>query len=253
MLPPHKPYFTRSEFIDIFKGDGLTFPDKKRNILNTDRSVQYLDLQRREYDEYIAYVDFEFARLHQVLERAGVLDNTWLVLISDHGEMFERGTAAHGGPTLYQPVIQVPLIIFEPGRTQRQDIYTSTSAVDLLPTMMHLIGEKSPSWGEGALLPPFAESGTKERSVFAMMARRAFQHSPLTKASFMLVNEQYKLTYYIGYNELAGNELVELYDLENDPQEMENLYSPHQSLSKDLLYEMKNKVREVNAPYLHDE
>ena len=50
------------------------------------------------------------------LQSTGALENNWIVLTSDHGELFERGLRGHQTPMLYEPLIRVPLLIFEPGR-----------------------------------------------------------------------------------------------------------------------------------------
>ena len=74
------------------------------------------------------YVDFEFNRLYTNLEQQGVLDNTLLIFTSDHGELFERNMMAHNDPYLFEPVVKVPLIIFEPGQTERETFTLSPAA-----------------------------------------------------------------------------------------------------------------------------
>ena len=125
-------------------------------------SFDLLLKKRTNYDEFILYVDHEFGRLMENLESNGLLDNTWVILTSDHGELFERGIAGHLTPVLYQPVIRVPLLIFEPGRTIRQDVYSNTSTVDLLPTLLHVTGQKLADWSEGTPLPPFSTAQDSE-------------------------------------------------------------------------------------------
>ena len=73
-------------------------------------------------------MDRKLAWFHEALEASGLLSNTWAVLTSDHGEMFERGISAHSTDALYEPVIRIPLMIFEPGRGSAMDIHTPTSA-----------------------------------------------------------------------------------------------------------------------------
>ena len=67
----------------------------------------------------------------------------------------------------------------------------------------------------------------------------------------MLVRGKYKLTYFFGYEELGdGVERVELYDIEADPQELSNLYTRDTATSAALLAALKEKLKEVNQPYL---
>ena len=69
--------------------------------------------------------------------------------------MFERGIMQHMNLTMHQPIVRIPLVIFEPGRNQRTDIYEPTSAVDLLPTLLSMNEYPLPDWLQGDILPPY--------------------------------------------------------------------------------------------------
>lgn len=72
--------------------------------------------ERAAYDASIAYLDREIGSLLDELEWRRLLDNTLVILTSDHGEEFgEHGTAGHGY-SLYWPVLHVPLIVWFRGR-----------------------------------------------------------------------------------------------------------------------------------------
>jgi len=250
-LPPHRPYLTHRDFQDRFAKDGFTPvfkpPDK---YFREDNKVELLLRKRTSYDEYVLYADREFGRLMDRLEASGMLENAWVVLTSDHGEMFERGIQGHITPVLYQPVIRIPLMIFEPGQKSRRDIYANTSAVDVLPTLLHVTGQEPVDWMEGTVLPPFAPTEPDpERSLYAVQARKNKQHEPLTVATTALIKGQYKLMYFFGYDELGGNERVEMYDLENDPEELNDLYAAKRETAGDLFDELNSKLAEVDEPY----
>jgi hypothetical protein len=250
LLPPHEPYRTSQEFYDTFKGDGFKPIAKPIDVLAR-FPPRGAERRRTEYDEFILYCDREFNRLHNSLERSGLLENTWLVLTSDHGEMFERGVIGHSTDVLYQPVVRIPLMIFEPGRETGMDIFDNTSAVDVLPTLTHLTGESLPDWTEGVVLPPFAPTKKiPDRNVFVMRANNNGQYAPLTQASTMLVRENYKLHYYFGYPEVPADGLVRLFDIKSDPEEMVDLYSSKKGIAAELLNELKTKLKEVDEPYL---
>ena len=56
--------------------------------------------------------------------------------------------------------------------------------------------------------------------------------------------------YFIGYSELgAEGERIELYDIKNDPEELNDLSSSKREMTTDLLNELKQKLAEVNQPY----
>jgi len=248
LLPPHSPYTTRQDFIDRFL-DGWQPLEKINHFTSEyDFPQQQLNLWRRHYDEYIAYVDFEFGRLYNGLSQSGVLDNTCLVFTSDHGELFERGIAGHITPALFQPIMHVPLLISLPGQKIRQDFLDPTSCVDLLPTLLEIIGENVPDWGEGQILPPFAlGEADPDRSLFTIEAKQNSKWTPLTKATVAMVKGNYKLISYIGYDSTEG--IYELYDLAQDPDERDNIHAVNPVLSGELQDELERKLRVVNAPY----
>ena len=252
-MPPHRPYLTRRDFQRRFAKDGFLPinkpPDK---YFHEDSRVEHLLRKRTRYDEYILYVDYEFDRLMKKLDASGVLDNAWVVLTSDHGEMFERGIYGHWTPVLYEPVIHIPLMIFEPGQGSRREIYDNTSATDVLPTLLHITGQEPAGWSEGTVLPPFASTDVgRDRSLYVVQARKNKQFKPLTEATIALFKGRYKLMYFFGYEELIenGNERVEVYDLQDDPEELNDLYATKRETSAELLNELKMKITEVNQPY----
>lgn len=251
-MPPHDPYNTHKKFVGYFADDGYWPIFKPLDLFSDEknRNFEFLLRKRTSYDEFILYVDHEFGRLMNALEKTGLLQNTWVILTSDHGEMFERGILGHLTPVLYQPVIRVPLVIFEPGRKTRTDIFTNTSAVDILPTLLHLTGQKPADWSEGKVLPPFSNVQEPDRSLYVIQARKNPQDAPLTAATVALIKDQYKLVYHFGYEELkAKGDRIELYDLRNDPEETNDLYQTNKEIGVDLLSELKTKLINVNQPY----
>jgi len=248
-LPPHYPYRTSQEFYNTFNGDSFKPVEKPIDIFARRVSKNLLK-KRKEYDEFILYCDKEFGRLYSYLESSGLLENTWLVLTSDHGEMFERGISGHSTDALYQPVVRIPLVIFEPSREVGMDVHTVTSAVDVLPTLTHLTGERMPDWTEGIILPPFASTDQiPDRNVYLLRANNNDQYAPVTMASTMLIRENYKLHYYFGYPEVSADGLVRLFDIESDPEEMVDLSQSKTGVASELLNELKAKLTEVNKPY----
>ena len=251
--PPHHPYKTSREFFDLYVGDPFQPMKKPRHAFagepKQSRYNMLVEMQRR-YDEVIRYVDREFERLMRMLEASGRLEDTWVILTSDHGELFERGILGHGQPVVFDGVIRVPLIIFEPGRSKRLDVHLPTSAVDLLPTLLQITGGQSAPWTEGAVLPPFRGAmSTPERSIFAVNARENSPHRPLSVATTMLAKGRYKLIHYFGYDKLNGKELVELYDLEADPDELANLVEQQPKVASALMEELRAVVQVADQPY----
>ena len=251
-LPPHAPYNTRRQFIDAFQNSDITIKSKPKHPLAKPGRVKQeysLDHYRRTYDEYILYVDSEFNRLYKALDEGGILDNTYLILTSDHGEMFERGILGHSTPSLHDPLLRIPLLIFPPGQLSRRDIYSNTSAVDLLPTLLSLAGRPIPSWIEGSVLPPYREPDQK-RCIYALEAKTNKPSDPLRSASAMILQGPYKLTHYFGYGFLPrGEPLIELYDLQNDPEEMNNLVESSSHLAGGLLAQLEMRIQTAEEAF----
>jgi arylsulfatase A-like enzyme len=251
VLPPHFPYRTRKDFIDIFD-DGWEPAEKPRTVLIPGHLEEKVIESRRHYDEFVAYADAEFYRLFDSLRESGYLENTIVVFTTDHGEMFERGLVGHMSPFFYEPGIHIPLVIFHPDQKERIDIHSPTSAVDLLPTLLHATEQPIPEWCEGDILPPFnLEPYPSDRSIFAVDAKdNPSPTSPFTRASGMIVKGKYKLTKYFGYEGLPDNEpIIELYDLENDPEELNDLSLEKRSLVQDMLNELETRMNEADEPY----
>jgi len=248
LWPPHAPYNTHRDFIGRFGKDGYQPPLKPLDLFGDEGPKTK---NRTEYDEYLLYVDREFGRLYVQLETSGLLENTWIILTSDHGEMFERGIEGHRTPVLYDPVVRVPLMIFEPGRKSRLDVYENTSAVDVLPTMLHLTAQKPVNWTEGVVLPPYTtEQYGEDRSVYVVHADKNEQFRPLTVATLSIRKGDYKLMYFFGYKELgAGGERIELYNIQEDPDELNDLFDLEKEIGLKLLNELREKLQDVNLPY----
>ena len=249
-LPPHAPYRTSSEFYGRFASDSLNPVRKPLDKFGTRDAERAMMESRTEYDEFILYADKAFGSMYDSLERAGLLEDTWLLVTSDHGEMFERGLIGHGNPTLYQPVIRIPLLIFEPGRETGMDVHTPTSAVDVLPTLAQVTGHPIPQWVEGGVLPPYstASAGTMP-GVYAVQARKSHQYLPLTRATISLVRDPYKVIYYFGYPELDMRDVVKMYDIGADPDELVDLSNSQPDVTSRLLDELKHSMAEADRPY----
>ncbi len=243
---PHSPYTPHKDFVGIF--EDMPFIKKpKHPLAYFDYPTRVMKKERDQYDEYIANIDAEFGHLIDRLEAAGVLENSYLVIASDHGEMFERGEAGHGTALLYEPVIRTPLIVSAPGQTERVDIHSITSNIDLLPTLAHLTQQPIPNGIDGKLLPNLGGQENLERAVFALEAKENSSHAPLTKATVAMRKGKYKLIYYIGYEKYADQ--FELFNLTNDPYELNNLMDIDLIAAAELKNELLAVLNQANQKY----
>jgi arylsulfatase A-like enzyme len=246
LMPPHAPYTPTQAYLDLFD-DGWAPPPKKKHRLAAGISEERLAELRRTYDQFIANLDNEFGRLLDSLESGGLLENSYVILTSDHGEIFERGAHGHSMPLVFEPNIRVPLMISAPAQRERRDILAMTSNVDLLPSLLHIAGLPAAEWSEGLALPGLGGVEIPDRSIYVVEAKANPSYSPLRKATVALIRGRYKLIHYLGYRYYRDN--YEFYDLENDPEEVDDVYSTHPA-AKELQAELDQKLEEVNQPYL---
>ena len=250
-LPPHEPYAPTKDFFESFM-DGWNPPDKPIHDLSEKKTkLEKLHLHRRFYDEFIASWDYETARLFHYLENSGLTKNSYIIVTADHGELFERGDLGHITKLIYDPVVHVPLMISSPGQTQREDVNTLTSSVDLLPTIAHLTGNPIPGWVEGKLLPRLGGEEDEHRSIFSMDAKMNSSFAPLHNYSLSITRDRHRLMYYCYPKE--NYQKYEFYDLDADPEEMSNLYSSQPTLAKEMQEELLQKIEEVNKPFQRSE
>lgn len=249
LFPPHHPYSPKQNFLRNFWKDGLTFPSKPAHPLAESYiSMRDLALERMFYDSYIADLDDNLGRFIQDLNNSGLLDSTYLIITSDHGELFERSQEGHGAPMLYEGVTKIPLVILAPGQTQRRDVYSMTSNIDLVPTILSLVGKEAPANLQGRLLPGLGGFEDPLRSVYTVFAMENSSFLPLKKLVASIVKESFKMIYYRGYP--AGyNEKFELYNLKNDPEELHDLIAEDLVTGKRLKDELLDSLNSADLLY----
>ena len=164
-VDPHGPYRPPEQFRDRFFEPG-------QEVLDLDRHPGFKatgELSRQEqekvvrhllslYDGEIASNDQAFGELITVLEDRGLLDQTLIIYVSDHGEEFlEHGTWEHGR-NLFAENLNVPLIIRFPDRGRGERVAAVVQHIDLLPTILEYVGLPIPDWVEGrSVLPLVSE------------------------------------------------------------------------------------------------
>ncbi|HET9591068.1 MAG TPA: sulfatase-like hydrolase/transferase [Anaerolineales bacterium] len=246
--PPHDPYCPTKGFYKTFI-DGWAPPRKPIHDLSEYKySAGRLDSNRRYYDEYLASWDHETGRLFDFLEESGLLENSYIFITSDHGEMFERGITGHFTKLMYDPLIRVPLIVSRPDQTTREDVHALTSSVDIMPTVANVLGLAIPTWVEGTALPGLGGVDHGERrSIFTLDAKFNSSFAPLRDYSLALTRDGHRLVHYSYPKD--NYEKYEFYDLHADPHELNDLCPSEPALSIEMRDEVLQKIEEVNRPY----
>lgn len=95
----------------------------------------------RAYDDAIRFMDGQLDSLLATLDRRGILDNTVVVVTSDHGELFDQHELSGHANSLYRDVLHVPLLIRYPQRVPAGlRVATPVSQRDLAATLLDLVG-----------------------------------------------------------------------------------------------------------------
>ena len=246
LFSPHSPYGPRREFTGKFQPLGI--PNSKRHPLSVMNASKKEQADSRDlYDSFIADLDWEFGNTLDFLEQKGILDTSYVVVTSDHGELFGHGEIGHGSSLLYDPVTHIPLLISAPGQTQRRDVYSTTSNVDFLSTLLNLVG-KPFDQTDGLLLPGFGGTEDSQRSIFSMVAKNTAATAPFRIGTVSLTKGEFKLIYYFGHPNYPDQ--YEMYSLPADPEEKHDLFSSPPLELQSMKHELLDALATANKPYL---
>jgi arylsulfatase len=188
---------------------------------------------RAAYWAMIDLIDKQVGRLMELLEKRGLLDNTIVIFMSDHGELLGDHGMYYKGPFFYEPSISVPLIIAAPGVLKNRRQKALVELVDLAPTLLDAAGLEHPDGMQGRsfwdMLTGEKRQDFHRENVYCEFYNSLPWNNPHAYGT-MVLTERYKFVAYHGID--AG----ELYDFKNDPAETRNLWD--QEECKDLKLEM---------------
>lgn len=108
---------------------------------------------KRRYAEAVARMDLDVGVIADALQKRGRLDKTIIVILADHGESIDdHGELLHGD-AYFDGVVHIPMLVRVPGMTGHP-IAALTSQVDVLPTLLDLVGAVSPAGIDGSSMLP---------------------------------------------------------------------------------------------------
>ena len=166
------------------------------------------------YYGMVTEVDDWIGKILQRLDQLGIANNTLVIFTSDHGEMLgDHGM--HGKFVFYEGSVHVPLLMRLPGVIKPGTVIKApASHIDLFPTILDYCG-KSGHESEGRSLRPLLEGREDGKD------RIAVSEWPSTRVpGFMVCDGRWKLLYGRAAD---APSLDALYDLQTDPQELNNL------------------------------
>mgnify|MGYP000361127494 CR=1 FL=1 len=215
-MDAHGPYVPTSPYDTLFEGKNPRFSypnylDLVRNVFRPGKDLP--EHVRRhlisQYDGGIAQADAAIGELVSKLKRMGAYDNTLFIVTADHGEAFgARHLLGHGMGELYSDLTHIPLLIKFPGTAQTQSVKTPVSQVDVLPTVLDVLGYETPKNVQGRSL---RQGSLEPRAVFA----EAFPAIGIHVKAILAGDR--KLI-------MHQQDTIEVFDVVNDPSDSNNLY-----------------------------
>lgn len=195
---------------------------------------------RKAYMACVTYTDTQIGKVMQALKDTGLDQNTIVVLWGDHGWLL-GDHAVWGKHTVLEKGVNSPLIISVPGMTHAGAMTDAiVESVDIYPTLMELCNpsfKKTQFDLDGYSLIDVIKDPTHPGKEAAICYYKS--HVDGYKESLGLRTDRYRLTASVAKKGPKEYDLVELYDLVNDPSEMRNIAKEHPELTSDLLLLLK--------------
>ena len=174
----------------------------------------------------IEHLDWALGQLLGALEESGQRENTIVVYTSDHGEMLGDHGLIFKGCRFFEGTVRVPLVIAWPAGFARGVVSEAlVEEVDLAPSLLAAAGLAVPAYMQGASLAPILRGEAdpsihKERVICHFNRSDDVLLGTVTERSHatMSFDGRHKLVVY------HGHDLCELFDLEADPGEFDNLW-----------------------------
>ena len=264
-LPPVEVYPTAHHFqvpdglaqddYQMIRGQGClevgAYVNSPNNLAYWTLTGQQEQLANRAYAAAVSFVDAQIGVVLDALDASVARDSTHVVLMGDHG--FSLGTnglwCKHTcmTPATRTPLVVVPALGDAWPRARGAVSTAPVELLDVLPTVMELMGIGADVWSkagwappEGASLVPILNVGRDEAFVKAAAVSQYFRHVSPTKTfwGYALHTVRYRFTVWTSDEGFAskvpnfGQTINELYDLCADPYEQESLFSMDSGLAR---------------------
>ncbi|MGI2296450.1 sulfatase family protein [Paenibacillus sp. GXUN7292] len=252
---PHPPFDSLSRYTERYMDKELPLPSvteeeiasqpealkklRKQHMVVDHDAVVHLDKATREqqhrqratYYANVTMIDEQIGEIFDALDEAGYLENAVVIFTSDHGESL--GDHGHSQKwNMYDAVTKVPMVVWGPKYVQQgQKNKGLTQLMDLGATVLELAGVPIPQDMEARSLVPALQGQAMEerRYVFAEHSRDPILEG--TEFMTMIRDHNWKLVH------LVDDEYGQLFDLQNDPEEVVNLWNDpkHQAKKQELI------------------
>ena len=225
-MDPHFPYIPPPPFDTRYPGKLEDFDTKYYSalyeaVLEKRRSVTEAEYKHMvsQYDGEIAYLDYHLGELFARLKASDLFDNTLIIITSDHGEAFGERDLIQHAVSVYQDQVHVPLVLKFPNSKKFGVINQAVSSVDILPTVLDVLGiemQLPNVQGKSLRTINHEENRAVMTESYPDGGLRA-RHQRFMRIERAVVSGALKLI------QSTANK-HELYDLEKDPNELNNLF-----------------------------
>src|SRR3989338_543177 len=227
----NKKFFLLLHYTNIHT-QGIINVAKKYTDFNEEFFNNY-ELNKKNYDSWLGKMDLYVKEVFEHIKNSGLLGNTIVIFLSDHGTSNgeKLGEKMYGSFT-YDYTIKVFCSFIVPG-TKGKEIKFQTRTVDIMPTIMDILGikeDKSYEYIQGRSLIPLIQGKEKEDRV-------AFCETGGLYGPWPSHNEHNVFCIRLGRWKLINNKTPdswEMYDLEKDPGEKNNIFGKHEELESEL-------------------
>lgn len=210
---PHNPYDPPEEQAKLFPPLSANPTELERDVAN--------------YDGEIHFTDQEVGKLLDALAAGGILDDTLVIVVGDHGEgLMDHGWMLHG-LQIYEEAVHVPLIVRWPAKLPKgKTIAEPVELVDLTPTILDLTGVPAPAVTppiEGLSLAAALQGKATLDPQRPILLQRRFYAGDNEKGISVKGSKHGLRVGDWKYIEAKEENTYELYDLKSDPREKKNL------------------------------
>ncbi len=217
----------------------------KRKNKSSDLKKHLIDI----YEGAVTYVDFHIGRLMKYLKQEGLLDNTWVIITSDHGESLIEHDIFFDHHGLYDVTTHCPLIFhFPDGFSFPKRVKGFVQHIDLVPTICEWMNISRDNFGfDGTSLLPAVHSGKISIRDFVFLEESYVQRK------IGLRENKYKYIFapddkgWCKYCEKVHKGIEELYNLEQDPGETINLMAKHPDTAARMRKKLDDMILRLNS------
>jgi arylsulfatase A-like enzyme len=274
---PHAPFFRARRHLDLYNGVAIPkpatfdddlkgYPGKPRAFADADNKIggpyarggetkdncaRSLEEMVKDYYTGVAVVDDNMGKVFQALTDIGQLDDTVIMFSSDHG-FFLGEWRMYDKRFMHEPSIRTPMLVRYP-RLVRAGSSASQMVLntDIAPSLLELAGISVPAALQGRSLVPLLR-GEEARAWRKDWLYEYYEYPGPhnVRRNRGVRTETHKLIHYY-----EAPEEFELYDLQEDPGELHNLYGDprYASLARDLRHRIQELREETGDHYVYEE